>query len=47
MIALEGEGVLTSCGQSMPLRKGESVFLPAGSGACRVEGQVTVLKTRV
>ena len=47
LIALEGEGVLTSCGHSMPFHKGESVFLPAGSGACRIEGQVTVLETHV
>lgn len=47
LIALEGEGVLTSCGHSMPFYKGESVFLPAGSGACRIEGQVTVLETHV
>lgn len=47
LIALEGEGELTACGQTLPLRKGESVFLPAGSGECRIKGRVTVLETRV
>lgn len=47
LIVLDGEGMLTSCGQVMPLCKGESVFLPAGSGECRIEGAITVLETRV
>lgn len=47
LIVLEGEGALTSCGQTLPIQKGESVFLPAGSGDCRLEGALTVLETRV
>lgn len=47
LIVLEGAGVLTACGQTLPLCKGESVFLPAGSGECRLEGALTVLETRV
>lgn len=47
LLVLEGEGTLTSCGQTLPLKKGESIFLPAGSGACRLCGVLTVLETRV
>lgn len=47
LIVLDGEGVLTSCGQRLPVRKGESFFLPAGSGAYKLEGTVTVLETHV
>lgn len=47
VIALEGAGALTCCGQTLPFRKGESIFLPAGSGACRIEGVLTVLETHV
>lgn len=47
LLALEGEGTLTACGQMLPFQKGESVFLPAGSGEYRLSGAMTVLETRV
>lgn len=47
LLALEGEGTLTACGQMLPFQKGESVFLPAGSGEYRLSGAMTVLGTRV
>lgn len=47
ILVTEGEGTLESCGVSLPLKKGESVFLPAGSGEFALKGKLTVLKTQI
>lgn len=47
VLVTEGEGELESCGVCLPLKKGESVFLPAGSGEFMLKGKVTVLKTQI
>lgn len=48
LIVLEGSGTI-SCGEEiLPIRKGDSLFLPAESGIYRVEGKgLSVLRTRV
>ncbi len=45
LLALEGAGQVVSCGESLPFAKGESVLLPAGSGAFTMEGAVKALVT--
>ena len=48
LLILEGEGTLTEGGESLPIRKGESLFVPAGAGAYRVAGKgLKCLVTRV
>lgn len=48
LLVLEGEGVLSEGGETMPVRKGESLFIPAGTGLCRLKGQgLHCLVTRV
>ena len=48
LLVLEGKGTLTENGGQLPIRKGESLFLPAGTGAYKVEGEGLVcLRTRV
>ena len=45
---LEGTGALWEGDESMSLRKGESLFIPAGAGQCRLEGDgLKCLVTRV
>ena len=47
-LVLEGTGALWEGDESMPLRKGESLFIPAGAGQCRLEGDgLKCLVTRV
>lgn len=47
LLVLEGDGVVR-CGQdTMPCRKGDSLFLPADSGAFSLAGTVSALMTRV
>ena len=50
LLVLEGEGTLTetATGEQMPIQKGESLFLPAGTGEYTVEGRnLKCLRTRV
>lgn len=47
LLVTAGMGCLAMDGKTMPLSAGDSVFLPAGSGNFRVEGDCTVLLTRV
>lgn len=47
VIVTDGEGSLESCGVTLSLKKGESVFIPANSGEFTVKGNLTVLETRV
>ena len=48
LLILEGEGILTEGDEQMPVKKGESLFLPAGTGTYRVTGKnLKCLRTRV
>ena len=50
LLVLEGKGTLTetATGESLPIRKGQSLFLPAGTGAYTVTGtDLKCLRTRV
>lgn len=47
LLVISGNGVLTSCGESVELEKGSSVFLPAGSGNFTVTGELEILETRI
>lgn len=45
LLCLEGEGALLYGEQAMPLRKGQSIFIPAGMGAFKLAGMMEVLRT--
>ena len=47
LLAVDGAGTLRCGGESVPLRRGECAFLPAGSGAYQVEGGLCLLKVTV
>lgn len=48
VLVLEGTGAFWEGDESMSLRKGESLFIPAGAGQCRLEGDgLKCLVTRV
>ena len=47
LLIVDGEGTLSCGGKTIFICKGESFFLPAGSGEFRLEGQVQTLVTRV
>lgn len=47
ILILDGEGTITSGGVTLAYRKGESFFLPAGSGIYQVEGSCDALVTTI
>lgn len=47
VLVTDGAGTLCLPGQDVPLRKGDSFFLPAGSGEYSVQGDASVLLTSV
>lgn len=47
LLVTEGQGTLETGGETMPLHPGDSIFIPANSGAYRVEGSCSALVTRV
>lgn len=50
LLILEGEGTFTetASGETLPVKKGESVFVPAGTGEYTVQGTaLKCLRTRV
>lgn len=48
LLVLEGDGMISCCGETMPIKKGDSLFLPAESGNYTVSGKGLVcLKTRI
>ena len=47
LLVLEGNGSFTCAETAFPLAKGESVFIPANSGAFTVTGEIQLLETRI
>ena len=47
LLVTEGEGKLTCGGETQPVKKGQCFFLPAGSGAYRVDGNCRTLTAYV
>ncbi len=48
LLAIDGEGnVVSGNGNNVSIKKGESIFLPAGSGDYCINGKLTVIRTTV
>lgn len=47
LLVLDGKGTLTSCGETLEIEKGASIFIPAGSGDFTVAGELEILETRI
>ncbi len=47
ILILDGEGTVTNNGESVSYQKGDSLFLPAGSGAYEIEGVCDALVTTI
>ena len=46
VLCIDGSGSIDFDGESYPVCKGDSYFLPAGMGACRLTGSATVILSR-
>ena len=47
LLILEGDAVLKTENVEIPLKKGTSVFVPAGTGACRIYGKCKFINTSI
>ena len=47
ILIMNGSGTITCDGETVPYRKGDSFFLPAGSGSYTVEGSCDALNTTI
>ena len=47
LLILDGEGEVRCGGEAVRAKKGESLFLPAGSGEARLTGTLRALATRI
>lgn len=47
LVVIRGKGMLTVNGQSIQARQGDSFYVPAQKGCCRMEGAFSVCVTRV
>lgn len=47
LLALDGSGEFECAGVALPIKKGESIFIPAGCGEFTLEGGLTILETRI
>lgn len=46
LLVLDGEGKICSCDGEITLKKGSSIFIPAGFGKYTVSGKLSILETR-
>ena len=46
-VIVDGQGTMESDGETLPVQKGDSVFVPAGNGTVTVSGNCTVILTTV
>ncbi len=47
LLIMEGEGALTCGNEKMSLKKGDSVFIPAGFGEYTISGKIQILETEI
>ncbi len=47
LLVMSGNGELEACGEKIRLTKGDSIFIPAGSGDYTVSGKTEILETRI
>ena len=47
LLCLEGSGEVKSGNESLTMKKGESLFIPAGKGVFTVSGKIKLLETRL
>ena len=47
LLILEGEGELLCAGEKLSFKKGDSIFIPAGTGDYSISGNTQILETRI
>ena len=47
LLVVDGEGTVSNNNQIMKCKKGDSLFIPSGSGICSISDNLKVLSTRI
>ena len=47
LLIMDGEGTLESCGETLSLKKGDSIFIPANAGDYKISGKLEIIETRI
>ncbi len=47
LLVMDGEGTLECCGETLPLKKGDSIFIPANAGKYCINGKLEIIETRI
>lgn len=47
LLVMDGEGSLECCGETLSLRKGDSIFIPANAGTYCISGKLEIIETRI
>jgi mannose-6-phosphate isomerase len=47
LLIMDGEGTLESCGETLALKKGDSIFIPANAGDYKLSGKLEIIETRI
>lgn len=47
LLVMDGEGSLECCGETLPLKKGDSIFIPANAGKYCINGKLEIIETRI
>ena len=47
LLIMDGEGALESCGETLALKKGDSIFIPANAGDYKISGKMEIIETRI
>ena len=47
LLIMAGEGSLDCCGETIALKKGDSIFVPANAGEYKLSGKMEIIETRI
>lgn len=47
LLIMDGEGSLEACGETLALKKGDSIFIPANAGDYKISGRLEIIETRI
>lgn len=47
LLVMNGNGTLEVCGDTLTINKGDSIFIPAGSGEYTINGNLDIIETRI
>lgn len=47
LLVMDGEGSLECCGETLSLKKGDSIFIPANAGEYCISGKLEIIETRI